>query len=151
MCVCVCARCCRSLGVWTVLAGWVLAAGLTAPGWTLCSKDRQGCWLLCGPHAETFERMASLITAGLASHKPRQRQITHIFTKCKLPSVLLPSFAVTACGLHFVFVCIQDWPLQIFEAGAASKSFLQSNYLACSCSTDIPTIQLTPVGIKVFF
>lgn len=106
--MCACARCCESLGVWTVLAGWVLAAGLTAPGCTLCSKDRQGCWPLCGPHAETFERMASLITAGSASRKPRQRQITHIFTKCKLPSVLLPSSTAMACGLHFVFVCIQD-------------------------------------------
>lgn len=86
-----------------------LAAGLTALGWIPCSKDRQGCWLLCGPHPETFEKMASLITAGSASHKRKLRQITHIFTKCKLPSILLPYFTGMTCGLEFVFVFVHDY------------------------------------------
>lgn len=86
-----------------------LAAGLTALGWIPCSKDRQGCWLLCGPRPETFQKKASLITAGSATHKRKLRQITHIFTKCKLPPILLPYFTGMTRGLEFVFVFDQDY------------------------------------------
>lgn len=97
------------MGVWRVLAVLDLAAGLTALGWIPCSKDRQGCWLLCGPHPETFEKMAFLIMAGSASHKWKLRQIMHIFTKCKLPPVLLPYITGMTCGLKFVFVFVHDY------------------------------------------
>ena len=86
-----------------------LASGLTALGWIPCSKDRQGCWLLCGPRPETFEKMTSLITVASASHKRKLRQIMHIFTKCKLPAILLPYFTGMTCGLEFVFVFVHGY------------------------------------------
>ncbi|KAK5619593.1 hypothetical protein CRENBAI_011958 [Crenichthys baileyi] len=71
----------RGFGVCRALAIEDLAADLTAPGWIPCSKDRQGCWLPCGPRAETAQRRASFIMAASATHKPGKRQITHISTE----------------------------------------------------------------------
>lgn len=110
-----------------------LAAGLTALGWIPCSKDRQGCWPLCGPHPETFEKMASLITAGSASHKRRLRQITHIFTKCKLPPILLPYFTGMTCGLEFVFVFVRDY---LFGLWIAAERLSLEARLGLDGSTD---------------
>ena len=47
--------------------------------------------------------------AGSATHKRKLRQITHIFTKCKLPPILLPYFTGMTCGLQFVFVFVHDY------------------------------------------
>lgn len=89
--------------------------GRTDSSWVdSCSKDRQGCWLLCGPRPETFEKKASLIMACSASHKRNLRQITHIFTKCKLPSISLPYFTEVTCGLEFVFIFAHDYLLSLW-------------------------------------
>ncbi|MEQ2165581.1 hypothetical protein GOODEAATRI_018458, partial [Goodea atripinnis] len=94
----------RGFGVCRALAVEDLAVDLTSPGWIPCSKDRQGCWLPCGPRAETAQRRASLIMAASATHKPGKRQITHISTECKLPYVLLPYFSsmMVVCSLFLL-------------------------------------------------
>lgn len=94
-----------------------LAAGPTALGWIRRSKDRQGCWPLCGPRPETFHKTASLISPGSARRVRKLRQITHIFTKCKLPPILLPYFTGMKCGLEFVFLLVRDY-LSASGAGA---------------------------------
>lgn len=63
--------------------------------------------------------MASLITAGSASHKWERGQIMHIFTKCKLPSILLPYFTGMTCGLQFVFAFVHDY---LFGPGFFAES-----------------------------
>lgn len=61
------------------------------------SKDRRGCWLLCGPHPG-----ASLIRTDLASQKGEQ--VMHIFTKHKHRSVLLAYLCGIMCYWDFVLV-----------------------------------------------
>lgn len=66
-----------------------------------------------------FEKMDSLIIADLASHKRKLGQIMHIFTKCKLPSILLSYFTGVTCGLEFVFVFAHDY---LFGSGIFAQS-----------------------------
>lgn len=77
---------------------WTASAALD---WQLCvdSKDRRGCWLLCGPHPD-----ASLIMTDLSSRTGELRQVMHIFPQRKHVPVLLAYLSGIMCGWEFVLV-----------------------------------------------
>lgn len=60
----------------------------------------------------------------LASYKRRQRQITHIFTECKRPPVLLPYFTGMVCGSEFVFVFAHNYHFKPVPEGLSLEATL---------------------------
>lgn len=109
--------------VWVIDWMMLIALALAALDWQLWvdSKDRRGCWLLCGPHPG-----ASLIRTDPASQKGEQ--VMHIFTKRKHRPVLLAYLCRIMCSWDFVLVFGSNcWPLQegAHRAAAAGDTWVR--------------------------